>query len=135
MIVRDAAMASVLTVGDKGFTGGLVTLEYGESGGQHRRDVVVSDFVDGEYEVTRALGNTYLTWVVYVTGSTVAEARSRHAALLDAVQADRWFLDVDGDGSSLVWDCRAADEDAPRFFPDGSRVVTLRIPAMPRRGY
>lgn len=135
MIARNAAGVTQVTAPNNAVTGGYSTTDYQESGSAFRRSLVEADNVDGEYEVSRSATNRRLTWQVLVTGSSVAEARSRHTALLDAVQSGTWLLDVFGDATTLVWTCDAADEEPPRIFPDGSRLVTLSIPAKPHRGY
>lgn len=135
MIARSAAGVAQVTAPQDALTGGYSTTDYQESGSAFSRSTVEADNVDGEYEVERHATNRRLTWQVLVTGSTPAVARARHTALLDAVQSGTWLLDVFGDGTSLVWTCDAADEEPPRIFIDGSRLVTLSIPAKPRRGY
>ena len=135
MIARDASGTAVVTAPQTVPTGGYLTSDYQESGSQFRRTTVEADWVDGEYETMRAATNTRLTWVVYIEGANLTEVRSRHTALLNATQSGTWLLDVLGDGSTVVWTCDSADEEPPQFFPDGSRLVTLSIPAKPRRGY
>lgn len=135
MIARDLAGVAVVTAPTNALTGGFSTTEYTESGSQFARTTVEADHVDAAYEVERHRVNARLTWQVLVTGATPDEARARHTELLTATQSGRWLLDVLGDGSSLVWVCDAADEEPPKFFLDGSRLVTLSISAMPRRGY
>lgn len=135
MIARDVAGTALVTAPQTFVTGGYLTADYQESGSQFRRSTVEADNVDGEYETQRAGTNRRLTWQVYIEGANLTEVRSRHTALLAATQSGTWLLDVLGDNSTVVWTCDSADEEPPQFFPDGSRLVTLSIPAKPHRGY
>lgn len=137
MKIRTPAMVVVLTLGDNAVTGGYTVMDgYDEGGRQWRRLVSEAVRVDGGYENARALAKQRITLPVYIEGSTVADARAKHRALLDAVEATQWVLDVTGDGATALWVCDAADSEAPRFSIDGlKRVVTLSIPAQPAYGF
>lgn len=135
MIARNIAGVAQVTAPHTAVTGGYLTSDYQESGSAFRRTYVEADGVDASYEVSREASNRTLTWVIYIEGADFAEVRARHTALLTATQSGQWLLDVLGDNTTVVWACDAADEQAPVFYPDGSRLVTLSISAKPLRGY
>lgn len=131
MKIRDSEGVLVLTLGDSAHVGGyLVTDEYRPGARVWRRTTTSAPRVDYEFELTKARANVSTTLAVDVIGANEAEVKTRVDALLDAVEGDLWLLDVDGDGTSDVWLCDAADSEVTRY-PDGSRSVVLTIPARP----
>ena len=137
MIIRTAALASVLTLGDNALVGGYcVTRGYSEPPRTHRRLVNEAPRVDGGYEHARSLSKERITLPVLIVGSSIADARAKHHALLDAVEVDQWVLDVLGDSTTVLWVCDAADTEPAQLFSQGlQRLVTLSIPVQPAAGY
>lgn len=134
MIVRDADGAAVLTLGDTAIVGGYLVTGYDEGQRRWRRTTTSSTRVDGEFDVASALGRALLTVEVFIEGDDWATIRTRHRALLDAVEVTRWVLDVDG---SVQWLCERADSSSPipgRALNAEGRFVTLSIPAQPGYG-
>lgn len=135
MIVRDAALATVLTLGDSLLsTDGYLVTNYDEGSRAWRRITTSAPRVDGEFDVAAARGRAVLTLEVFIAGESWAEVRTRHRALLDAVEVQGWVLDVDG---SVLWRCEVADSTSPTpglGMNSPGRVVTLTIPAQPTYG-
>lgn len=135
MIVRDPDLVSVLTLGDGSLsTDGYVVTSYDEGDRSFRRVTALSARVDGEFDVAVALARTTLTVDVLVTGSSWSEIRTRHRALLEAVETPNWVLDVDG---VVLWRCEVADSASPTpglGLNASARRVTLTIPARPMFG-
>lgn len=136
MIVRDAAMASVLTLGDNEIVGGYCALDgYSEGAASWDIDWHSAPRVDDDFERSRRRGKRRITLPVLMKAASRAACEALQDALLDAVEdVDRWYLDVRGDGS-VMWACSSVDYEPPRLFGDGSsRILTLSIPASPGRG-
>lgn len=138
MIVRDAAGVEVLELGDTGLVDGYLAAAGFDEGQRSWRRTYHSAAarVDDEFEQTKARAKQRLTLPVYIEGTSVADVRAKHRALLAAVEADSWILDPAGDGTGGYWLCDAADSEPPEIFPGGlCRLVTFSIPASPGDGY
>jgi hypothetical protein len=134
MIVANPAGTTVLTLGDSASVGGYLVTAYDEGSRSWRRVTTSSPRVDGEFDVASALGRTTLTLEVFISGTSWADIRTKHRALLAAVEVTGWILNVDG---SVLWRCEKADSASPTpglgMNSDG-RLVTLTIPAQPVYG-
>jgi hypothetical protein len=134
VIIADPESVTVLTLGDDESVGGYVVTAYDEGTRSWRRITTSSPRVDGEFDVASALGRTTLTLEVFISGTSWADIRTKHRALLAAVEVTGWILDVDG---SVLWRCEKADSTSPTpglgMNSDG-RLVTLTIPAQPVYG-
>lgn len=132
MIVRDAAGAQILELGDDVPVDGVTATLYDDSERKFRRVNVESMFVDGDFEVQAVLAGKRISVDVLLTG-TWSEMSAKRTALLDAVEARQWILEVAG----MQWLCREADSSSPTP-PTGPasnwRIVSLSIPVQQQRG-
>jgi hypothetical protein len=134
MIVRDPDLVTVLTLGDTAPVGGYLVTGYDEGTRSWRRITTSSTRVDGEFDVASARGRQTITLEVFISGTSWADIRTKHRALLAAVEVTGWVLDVDG---SVQWRCEKADSTSPTpglGMNSLGRLVTLNIPAQPVYG-
>lgn len=100
-----------------------------------RRSVVTAEDVEGDVEVQRVLDSAVYELELRVKGSTTALVETRRAALLAAVEARSWRLEITLDGVVQTWLARSADTATGLEKVDlyqRQRPMVARIPVQPR---
>ncbi len=114
--------------------GGYDLVELGVPDRTWRRVVATSPFVDGEHLVAAVLEAGAHTMAVKVSGATWAQLQTRRQALVDAVEAWSWLLEVTISGVTYLWRASRSDTSSPLDkFPAMARqaVVTVKVPVQP----
>lgn len=100
-----------------------------------RRQVVVSDDVEGDVETQSVLESGLYEVSVMVSGSSGSQVDTRVSNLLAAAEPRRWRLEVTMDGVVRTWTANRADSTRstdPRMIAARRVPVTLRVPVQPR---
>lgn len=133
-VIRDSSLSAVLTLGDAAIVGGYVITDYDEGRRRHKRLTTSAPRVESQFDVASELDRVLLNLEVFIEGDDWSTIRTRHRALLAAVEVADWVLDM-GDG--VAWRCAKADSTSPipgRALEAEGRFVTLEIPAHPTYG-
>lgn len=99
-----------------------------------RRLTASSPFIDGNQEVSSVLDSRTAEVTVRLVGSTWAAVQALYVALLAAVEAASWLLEVEIDGVSEVYRANRADSVAGTTTVEithAFRTVSLTIPVQP----
>jgi len=129
---RNSAGTLVLDLSSTGYE--MVEDGVNIGGRAWRRVTVSSPFVDGNHEVSSVLDSRTAEVTVRLIGSTWAAVQALYAALMAAVEASSWLLEVEIDGVSEVYRASPADSVAGTTTVEithAFRTVSLTIPVQP----
>ena len=128
--VRDAAGNEVLDLCAGGYSA-TAAPAYEET---WRREVVTSQFVDGDSSLRETLDAQRIPLTVRIEGASWAEVEQRRLALKDATTQPLWFLEVFAEGVSFTYRAGRADSSSPfttADVADRRRMVSMTVPVQP----
>lgn len=89
-----------------------------------QREQVTSQFVEGDFTVSRRRGNVMETVTLEVLGDNQAQLQTNLAELIAAFKQDSFTLTTTFNGTSYAWACEAADY---QVLWSGPRMVANQI--------
>lgn len=131
--VRILSSAGALVL-DLTEAGGYDLVDLGVPDRTWRRVTTTSPFVDGEHLVAAVLEGGSHTMAYRVSGATWSQLQTRRQALVDAVEAWSWLLEVTIGGVRYVWRATRADSSGPidKFQAMATQnVITIKVPVQP----